>query len=66
MYHPPFDPTRLTERVYDEVFSSDAWLSEDAKIQMARIDPSKPEQEPPRVIAATVLWSHETALNPFG
>ena len=65
-YHSPLDPTRPTERVYDEVFTSDAWLREDAKIQMARIDPSKPEQDLPRVIAAMMFWSDETVLNPFG
>ena len=65
-YHSPVDPTRPIERVYDEVFSSDAWLREYAKIQMARIDPSKPEPDLPRVIAAIKLWSDETVLNPFG
>ena len=64
-HHSPLDPTRPTERVYDEVFTSDAWLHEDAKIQMSRIDPSKPEQDLPRVIAAMMLWSDETVLNPF-
>ena len=33
---------------------------------MARIDPSKPEQDLPRVIAAMMFWSDETVLNPFG
>lgn len=65
-YHSPLDPTRPPERVYDEVFTSDAWLHEDAKIQMARIDPSKPEQDLPRVVAAIMFWSDETVLNPFG
>jgi len=65
-YHSPLDPSRPVERVYDEVFTSDAWLREDAKIQMARIDPSKPEQNLPRVIAAMMFWSDETVLNPFG
>lgn len=65
-YHSPLDPTRPIERVYDEVFTSDAWLQEDAKIQMARIDPSKPEQDLPCVIAAMMFWSDETVLNPFG
>jgi len=65
-HHSPLDPTGPTERVYDEVFTSDAWLHEDAKIQMARIDPSKPEQDLPRVIAAMMFWSDETVLNPFG
>ena len=65
-YHPPSDPSHPTERVYDEVFTSDAWLHEDAKVQMARIDPSKPEQDLPRAIAAMMFWSDETVLNPFG
>ena len=65
-YHSPLNPTSPTERVYDEVFTSDTWLCEDAKIQMARVDPSKPEQDLPRVIAAMMFWSDETVLNPFG
>ena len=65
-YHSPLDPSHPTERVYDEVYTSDAWLHEDAKIQMAQIDPSKPEQDLPRVIAAMMFWSDETVLNPFG
>jgi hypothetical protein len=65
-YHSPMNPTLPTERVYSEVFTSDAWLKEDAKIQMTRINPSKPEQDLPRVVAAIMLWSDETVLNPFG
>lgn len=65
-YHPPRNPSHPIERVYDEVFTSDAWLREDVKIQMARIDPSRPEQGLPRAIAAMMFWSDETVLNPFG
>ena len=65
-YHSPLDPSRPIERVYDEVYTSDAWLHEDGKVQMARIDASKPEQGLPRVIAAMMFWSDETVLNPFG
>ena len=65
-YHSPLDPTRPIERVYDEVFTSDAWIREDAKVQMTHIDPSKPEQDLPRVIASMMFWSDETVLNPFG
>ena len=65
-YHSPLDPTRPVERVYDEVFTSDTWIREDAKVQMAHINPSKPEQDLPRVIAAMMFWSDETVLNPFG
>ena len=65
-YHSPLDPTHPPERVYDEVFTSDAWFHEDTKIQMARIDPSKPDQDLPRVVAAVMFWSDETVLNPFG
>jgi hypothetical protein len=33
---------------------------------MIHIDPSKPEQDLPRVIASMMFWSDETVLNPFG
>jgi hypothetical protein len=34
-HHSPLNPTRPPECVYDELFTADAWLHEDAKIQMA-------------------------------
>ena len=65
-YHSPANPTLPAKRIYSEVFTSDAWIEEDAKIQMTCIDPSKPEQDLPRVVAAIMLWSDKTVLNLFG
>ena len=64
-YHPPTNPTLPTERVYDELYSSDAWIQEDAKIQTIKIDQSAPERDLPRAIAAIMVWSDETLLNQF-
>jgi hypothetical protein len=64
-HHPPTNPTLPTERVYDELYSSDAWIQEDAKIQTIKIDQSAPEHDLPRAIAAIMLWSDETLLNTF-
>ena len=63
--HPPTNPALPTERVYDELYSSEAWIREDAKIQTIRIDESAPERDLPRAIASIMLWSDETLLNSF-
>ena len=65
-YQPPKIPTPQPERVYDEVYTSDAWIREDARIQTIRLGESAPEQELPRAIAGIMLWSDGTILNPFG
>jgi hypothetical protein len=72
-YHPykktfrsPINQTLPPERVYDELYTSDAWIHEDAKIQTIRLDPSVPEHDLPRAIAAMALWSDETVLHPWG
>ena len=65
-YHSPMNPELPTERVYDELYTSDAWIREDAKIQTIKLDQSAPEHNLPRAIAAMMLWSDETVLNPFG
>ena len=59
-------PTPPIERVYDELFTSDSWIREDAKIQTIKLNQSVPEPDLPRAIAAITLWSDETVLNPFG
>jgi hypothetical protein len=48
------------------VYTSDTWIREDAKIQTIRLGQSAPEPDLPRAIAAMMLWSDETVLNPFG
>ena len=65
-YHPPSSPTPTIERVYDELYTSDTWICEDAKVQTVKLDQSVPERYLPRAIAAMMLWSDETVLNPFG
>jgi len=65
-YRSPANPTATTEHVYDELYTSDTWIHEDAKVQTIKLDPSAPERDLPRAIAAIMLWSDETVLNPFG
>ena len=72
-YHPytkthqsPSNPTLATERVYDELYTSDTWIREDAKVQTIKLDRSVLERDLPRAIAAIMVWSDETVLNPFG
>ena len=66
MYHSPVNSTLPTERVYDELYTSDAWIREDAKIQTIKLNQFAPECNLPRAIVAMMLWSDETVLNPFG
>ena len=65
-YRSPVDSTPATERVYDELYTSDTWIREDAKVQTIKLDQSVPEHDLPRAVAAMMLWSDETVLNPFG
>lgn len=65
-YQSPVNPALQTERVYDELYTSDTWIREDAKIQTIKLSQSIPERDLPRAIAAMMLWSDETVLNPFG
>ena len=65
-YHSPTNPGLPTERVYDELYTSDTWIREDARIQTIKIDQSNREHDLPRAIAAIMVWSDETVLNPFG
>ena len=65
-YQSPTNPELPPERVYDELYTSDAWIREDAKIQTIKIKPSNPDRDLPRAIVAAMVWSDETVLNPFG
>lgn len=65
-YHSPINPDLPTERVYDELYTSDTWIREDARIQTIKVDASDQERDLPRAIAAMMVWSDETVLNPFG
>jgi hypothetical protein len=50
------------------MYTSDTWIREDAKIQTIKLDHSVPasERDLPRAIAAMMVWSDGTILNPFG
>jgi hypothetical protein len=61
-YHPPADPSLPVELIYDELYSSDVWIQEDAKIKTIKINQSAPEHNLPRAIAAMMLWSDETLV----
>ena len=55
-YHPPASPTSATERVYDELYTSDTWIREDAKLQTIKLDQSVPEHDLPQVSAIFSPW----------
>lgn len=58
-----FDNSKPPERVYDELYTADAWLQEHQRIQQLRRAPS---DEYERIIAGLMLWSDSTHLTDFG
>lgn len=52
-------------RVYDELFTADAWLEEHRKVQEIELPPEEDDSYP-RAIAAIMLWSDSTHLADFG
>ena len=53
------------ERVHGELYTSQAWLDEDAKVQSIVLDPTETDKEVPRAIASIMLASDATVLGPF-
>ena len=53
------------ERVHGELYTSQAWLDEDAKVQSLTLDPAETNKEVPRAIAAIMLASDATGLGQF-
>ena len=53
------------ERVHGELYTSQAWLDEDAKVQSLTLDPTETDKEAPRAVAAIMLASDATLLGPF-
>jgi len=53
------------ERVHGELYTSQAWLDEDAKVQSLTLDATETDREVPRAIAAMMLASDATLLGPF-
>lgn len=61
------DGSENTERVVDDLYTSEAWLTEDAKIQLLPI--LSKNQHPcslPRALAGLMFWSDATQLANFG
>ena len=55
----------LEERVHGELYTSQAWLDEDAKVQSIVLDPTETDKDIPRAIASIMLASDATVLGPF-
>ena len=53
------------ERVHGELYTSQAWFNEDAKVQSLTLDPTETDKEAPWAVAAIMLASDATFLGPF-
>lgn len=54
------------ERVYGELYSSQAWIDEDKKIQFVSLPEDDPDKDVPRVVAGISIASDATKLGQFG
>jgi hypothetical protein len=58
------DPkTKVETRVYDEVYTSDAWIEAHDDLQK---QPNEPGCQLEKVIAGLMFWSNSTHLTSFG
>ena len=62
---PATTTTSSSARVYDELYTGDAWLEEHRNVQSIILPPEEDDQYP-RAIAAIMLWSDSTHLAEFG
>jgi len=53
------------ERVHGELYTSQAWLDEDVKVQSIVLDPAETDKDVPRAIASIMLASDATVLGQF-
>lgn len=53
------------EWVYGRLYTSEAWLEEDAKVQSLTLDPAETDKEVPWAIAALILASDAIGLSQF-
>ncbi|KAG8901685.1 hypothetical protein FRC00_005453 [Tulasnella sp. 408] len=58
----PSPPSHF-QRIHDELYSSDAWLKEQSKLDA---QPNEPGCELPKAIAAMMFWSDATHVSQFG
>ncbi|PPQ84255.1 hypothetical protein CVT26_011861, partial [Gymnopilus dilepis] len=54
------------ERVYSELYNSDAFIEEHDKVQRAPVPPDDPDCKREKVVAALMFWSDATHLANFG
>jgi hypothetical protein len=54
------------ERVYSEIYNSDAFIKEHDRVQRAPVPPDDPDCKREKVIAALKFWSDSTHLANFG
>lgn len=59
------ESTDTPVRVYDELFTGDAWLEEHERVQQLELPPDEPDIYP-RAIAGIMLWSDSTHVAQFG
>ena len=52
--------------MYGELYSSQAWIDEDWKIQFISVPEDDPDKDIPRVVAAMLIASDATKLGQFG
>ena len=58
--------TNKEERVFCEVYDSDAFIEEHDQVQRAPISPDEPECKLEKFVAALMFWSDSTHLTNFG
>ena len=65
MYHK--SPTSgVEQRIYSEIYDSDAFVEEHDRVQHAALPPDDPDCKREKVIAAMMFWSDSTHLANFG
>lgn len=63
---PNTPPGAPQERVYGELYLSQAWIDEDRKIQFVSLPEDDPDKNIPRAVAAMLVASDATKLGQFG
>jgi hypothetical protein len=59
-------PSGEEERVFSEVYNSDAFIEEHDNVQRAPLPPDQPDCELEKVVVALMVWSDSTHLANFG
>ena len=59
-------PSGEEERVFSEVYNSDAFIEEHDNVQRAPLPPDQPDCKLEKVVAALMVWSDSTHLAKFG